>query len=594
MVVAPVALARSLSQIGLVDDEASALSCQADLSPGQILVSRGGAVWRWDGYTIRAGTPTSAAVRLRQRNRLAVLREALLSAEQEAARAGTALREAEQAARRSAAEEQAARDTRRNCERGLERALAELTQLRNQAATTSARIAGADEQLLRLTNEYQEAAATLEAARTEHAARPALDELRDSVQRSRAVLAQARAREAAALSARDAVTRDHKTCVERRRVIASERALWIERARDAETRVVDLGRRLENSQRAMVALEAAPAKAAVRQAEALEALCLAEAAHTIAAERLAVAVGSASEADRASRAAELALADRREAAVRAEGWTQRATVASATISERILERLGVDPALPTPPADLTPEIEGKARGRFERLTKEREDMGPVNLRAETEAEVIENQIATIGRERDELLTAIARLRGSIGNLNREGRERLSAVFQAVDRHFQQLFGRMFGGGRAHLALVGSDDPLQAGLEIYAQPPGKKLAALSLLSGGEQALTALSLIFAVFRCNPAPICVLDEVDAPLDDANVERFCLLLEDIERETKTRFLVVTHHPMTMARMDRLYGVTMQERGVSRVLSVDLTRAAAMSDQRQLPLDEQSKLAAD
>ena len=153
------------------------------------------------------------------------------------------------------------------------------------------------------------------------------------------------------------------------------------------------------------------------------------------------------------------------------------------------------------------------------------------------------------------------------------------MFQQVDRNFQALFSRMFGGGRAHLALVGSDDPLEAGLEIYAQPPGKKLATLSLLSGGEQALTALSLIFAVFRCNPAPVCVLDEVDAPLDDANVERFCNLLDDMVRETATRFLVVTHHPLTMARMDRLYGVTMQERGVSRLLSVDLQRAAELAE---------------
>ena len=206
-------------------------------------------------------------------------------------------------------------------------------------------------------------------------------------------------------------------------------------------------------------------------------------------------------------------------------------------------------------------------------------MGPVNLRAEVEAEEIGKQIDTIVRERDELTSAIAKLRGSIGHLNREGRERLSAVFDAVDKHFQALFSRMFGGGRAHLALVGSDDPLAAGLEIYAQPPGKKLATLSLLSGGEQALTALSLIFAVFRCNPAPVCVLDEVDAPLDDANVERFCLLLEDMVRDTGTRFLVVTHHYLTMARMDRLYGVTMQERGVSRLLSVDLRRAAEMVD---------------
>ena len=275
----------------------------------------------------------------------------------------------------------------------------------------------------------------------------------------------------------------------------------------------------------------------------------------------------------------MALAARREDAVRAEGGVQQASHAWGVVAERILERLGADPSLPDPPADLSPESEEKARRRLERLLKEREEMGPVNLRAEQEAEDVERQISTIETEREELTTAIAKLRGSIGHLNREGRERLTEVFQQVDRNFQQLFSRMFGGGRAHLALVGSDDPLEAGLEIYAQPPGKKLATLSLLSGGEQALTALSLIFAVFLCNPAPVCVLDEVDAPLDDANVERFCTLLEDMVRETGTRFLVVTHHPLTMARMDRLYGVTMQERGVSRLLSVDLARATILVD---------------
>ena len=158
------------------------------------------------------------------------------------------------------------------------------------------------------------------------------------------------------------------------------------------------------------------------------------------------------------------------------------------------------------------------------------------------------------------------------------------VFDKVDVEFRGLFTRLFGGGRAHLALVGSDDPLEAGLEIYAEPPGKKLASLNLLSGGEQALTALSLIFAVFRCNPAPVCVLDEVDAPLDDANVERLCDLLEimagaDEQGRGGTRFLIVTHHPLTMGRMHRLYGVTMQERGVSRLLSVDLQRAVELAE---------------
>ncbi len=203
-------------------------------------------------------------------------------------------------------------------------------------------------------------------------------------------------------------------------------------------------------------------------------------------------------------------------------------------------------------------------------------MGPVNLRAEIEAEEVDtpdrrpsHASATNSPPPSPSCaarSAISTARGASG---------WPRCSQEVDRNFQALFARNFGGGKAHLALVGSDDPLQAGLEIYAQPPGKKLAALTLLSGGEQALTALSLIFAVFRCNPAPVCVLDEVDAPLDDANVDRFCGLLEDMVRETGTRFLVVTHHHLTMARMDRLYGVTMQERGVSRLLSVDLRQAS-------------------
>jgi chromosome segregation protein len=231
---------------------------------------------------------------------------------------------------------------------------------------------------------------------------------------------------------------------------------------------------------------------------------------------------------------------------------------------------------------LTDAAEDKARRKLERLAREREEMGPVNLRADVEMAEIEERIATITREREEIGSAIAKLRGSIGSLNREGRERLRAIFDRVDAEFRALFNRLFGGGRAHLALVGSEDALEAGLEIYAEPPGKKLSALSLLSGGEQALTALSLIFAVFRCHPAPVCVLDEVDAPLDDANVERLCDLLDGMAAESGTRFMVVTHHPLTMARMHRLYGVTMQERGVSRLLSVDLGRAVEMVEGAQ------------
>ena len=215
--------------------------------------------------------------------------------------------------------------------------------------------------------------------------------------------------------------------------------------------------------------------------------------------------------------------------------------------------------------------QGVLETRLERLGRERENMGPVNLRAETEAKDLAEQIATMRAEREDLTQAIARLRRGIGELNREGRQRFLNAFESVNQHFADLFTRLFGGGRAHLSLTESDDPLEAGLEIMASPPGKRLQVLSLLSGGEQALTTIALLFAVFMTNPAPICVLDEVDAPLDDANVGRFCTLVEEIAHGTATRFLLVTHNHATMARMDRLYGVTMSERGVSQLVSVDL-----------------------
>jgi chromosome segregation protein len=583
LVQGPPALVRALSQIGLVDEDEVGASRQPSLAPGQVLVSRAGAIWRWDGYTIRAGTPTAAAVRLQQRNRLAELRSRLADAERDAQSARDARREAELTAEATVRAEQQARTARREAEQKLERARAGHASLRTQAATAAARLAGVDEQLGRLTPERDEAQAALTAAQATHNTLPDIGFLRASVDSARQTLSAARSRESNARAQRDTLAREQAARANRRRAIAAERESWTERAKDATERVTDLSARRAEADAERSTLEAGPAQVAARRAEALSALQDAEGAHSRAASALNAASKQSDEAERAARAAEAALAASRERAVRAEGIVQQADHAWGTVAERILEKLGVNPALPEPPAELTVEVEEKARKRVDRLLKERDEMGPVNLRAEVEAEEIEKQIATIDTERSEIGTAIAKLRGSIGHLNREGRERLTTVFQEVDRNFQQLFTRMFGGGRAHLALVGSDDPLEAGLEIYAQPPGKKLATLSLLSGGEQALTALSLIFAVFRCNPAPICVLDEVDAPLDDANVERFCTLLEDMVRDTGTRFLVVTHHPMTMARMDRLYGVTMQERGVSKLLSVDLVRAAAMIEPEKM-----------
>jgi chromosome segregation protein len=281
----------------------------------------------------------------------------------------------------------------------------------------------------------------------------------------------------------------------------------------------------------------------------------------------------------------------REHRVRAEDARDQAERDGEELAQHIRERLDCAPeeTLALTQADTIDELPPLTQltARLERLVKERETVGPVNLRAEEEAEELSKQIEGMRTERDDLTRAIARLRQGIGSLNREGRERLLAAFETVNKHFQELFTKLFGGGRAHLALAAtgvadengtvSDDPLEAGLEVMASPPGKKLQSLTLLSGGEQALTALALLFAVFLTNPAPICVLDEVDAPLDDANVDRFCTLLDTITRMTETRFVVVTHHRMTMARMDRLFGVTMGERGVSQLVSVDLAQAARL-----------------
>jgi chromosome segregation protein len=635
LVQAPAALARCLSQIGLVEDGGA---LQAGLLPGQVLVSPEGAVWRWDGYTIQAGTPSAAAVRLRQRNRLSglLVEQQAAEGDTQAARAtrveaeardrtarseadtlertGRAEADAREAAARTAADaaersaqaaaqaaEQAARSTaeqaereantaeaaartaRRDAEQRQERARAIAAKLGEQNATATARMAGLDAQAARLDTDAAEAGAALAAARAAAAALPDPAAARQAMEHARTRLATCRSQDSAAREARDTLARAAAGRAHRNRFIGRETEDWGLRAREAALRVTDLRARSAEAQSAHASLAAAPGEIASRRAAALDALQQAEAEHGRSAEALSVADQAALAADRIARAAEAALASAREQVVRAEGDTAQAEHGWAAMAERIAERLGEQPALPDPPAQIDAEAEEKSRRKLERLQREREEMGPVNLRADIEAGEIGTQIDSITRERDELTTAIAKLRGSIGHLNREGRERLSAVFAEVDRHFQTLFARMFGGGRAHLAMVGSDEPLSAGLEIYAQPPGKKLATLSLLSGGEQALTALSLIFAVFRCNPAPVCVLDEVDAPLDDANVDRFCTLLEDMVRETGTRFLVVTHHATTMARMDRLYGVTMQERGVSRLLSVDLQRATSLIDPQRM-----------
>ncbi|MBM3644351.1 MAG: hypothetical protein FJX02_08430 [Alphaproteobacteria bacterium] len=608
---APQELARRLAFIGVVEDHATGERLQPTLAPGQQLVSRDGAVWRWDGYTMRAGAPTAAANCLSQRNRLARVRaeiegvaaehgalaqradaaalaadaarqaEALCVARarsheqsvidqsrRSAAEAGEATRAAEQraqiaigAAERSAGE---ARDRHAEVARATDQLAARATAL----AATLGEVTGeiGDVEIRRTFREAQRSAIA-----DTQADRVAAGALRVRIGDLRAALLEAESR-------RDRQARDIEFRVEQLGRVAQDRAGWAGRADDAARQLEVLGARRDEIAKALAELERLPAEIETKRTALGEKIAEAETVRQGAADRLASGETRLSEADRVLRGAETELGRARESRVRREGQVEQAGRDRGGVIERIAERLRCEPEAVLAAAEVEslvelPEME-KAEHRLERLVHERETMGAVNLRAEEEATELETQITAMTSERDDLVAAIGRLRHGIQSLNREGRERFLAAFEVVNGHFQQLFTKLFGGGRAELRLTESEDPLEAGLEIVAMPPGKKLQVMSLLSGGEQALTALSLLFAVFITNPAPICVLDEVDAPLDDLNVERFCGLVQDIAQRTDTRFLIITHHRVTMAKMDRLYGVTMAEQGVSQLVSVNLMEA--------------------
>ncbi len=307
----------------------------------------------------------------------------------------------------------------------------------------------------------------------------------------------------------------------------------------------------------------------------------AEAAAQAASHTLAVAEAELERLEAERRRAEATLAEAKERLALAEAERARQSEAQAELERETMRRLGqpIDAVLaavndPEITRALESEQPSALEARLDKLKVSRERLGAVNLRASIECAELAAEIERLEHEAAELEAAVERLRRAIATLNREARSRLEAVFDDVDRHFRHLFQRLFGGGKAHLRLVNMEDPLHAGLELEAMPPGKKLQNIRLLSGGEKSLTALALVFAFFLTQPSPLCVLDEVDAALDDANVERFADLLEEMAKETRTRFLVVTHHPLTMARMHRLFGVTMAERGVSKLVSVAFDEA--------------------
>jgi chromosome segregation protein len=579
-VTAPAALARRLAQIGIVEDQATAERLQAQLSPGQRLVSRDGGLWRWDGFRRAAGTPTAAAQRLRQRNRLAEIDDAVRAAEREIATLAESFAAAQQATRRHVEAERAARDNSRQALDALASARDIDSRLAREASAIAARLEALEAAAQRLASDLGDARRAGEDAAAALASLPDPALGRDAVGQLRAQLAERRLHHVACQGEHDRLAHEAELRHRRIDVIAGETASWQSRAEAARRQHATLEERRHDLTREIEALARRPDEIAAQRDALAGTIAASTSRRNEAADALAAGETRLAAAERAAKGADAALATEREERVRCEGHRDQAEEAQRALTQTIAERLDCAPdaALAAAGIDADEALPplADATQRFDRLVRERDTMGPVNLVAEQEAREVEERLNLLTSERDDLTAAIAKLRHGIQTLNREGRERLVAAFEEVNRHFAKLFTQLFGDGHAFLRLdhEEGEDPLEAGLEIMACPPGKKLQALSLLSGGEQALTALALLFAVFLTNPAPICILDEVDAPLDDANVDRFCRLAEQIAETCETRFLIVTHHRLTMARVHRLYGVTMSEKGVSQLVSVDLQTA--------------------
>ncbi|MFC3714171.1 chromosome segregation protein SMC [Sphingoaurantiacus capsulatus] len=576
---APPELARRLAQVGVADTDA-APALVSKLAVGQRLVSRDGRLWRWDGFVAHGGQSAAAAERLVQRNRLAEIEAQLPPAQARVGESQNKLDDARARFDAAQADERAGREARTQAERRREAARSRLAQLAAALERRNSRLESLEHGLARASEELAAAEAGVaegEANRDKLPDVTALGavtaEARRAVDTSRATLASARADHAG-------LSRGLEGDVARLGSVGSERAGWERRLAGSATQRAELDARQGAIAEELAGLAERPAQIAERQARLADDIHAAEAGRRAAADALAAAETGLRGVEAELRTASERQAQAREERARLATLAEQHELRRIEVARLAGERFQCPPPLLPGQLGFDEEDVPAAEAltvEMERLTLDRERIGPVNLRAETELAELDETRTSSESERAELETAIARLRGSIGSLNREGRVRLLAAFEAVNTHFRELFTTLFNGGAAHLELIESDDPLEAGLEIMAQPPGKKLQSLTLLSGGEQALTAVALIFGVFLTNPAPICVLDEVDAPLDDANVERFCDLLDRMTELTDTRFLIVTHNAVTMSRMHRLFGVTMAERGVSQLVSVDLERAGML-----------------
>ncbi len=574
----PLELSRRLEQIGVVSSKADGDRLKDRLSPGQRLVTKEGDLWRWDGFVATANAPSAAARRLAERNRLNGLEAQLEEINAAAERAEAERQAAQSAAAGAQSAEKRLRDAARAAQAALAQKRGSFSQAERAAMEQANKVQSLEEAKERAAYAREEAEAAREAAQEALASAKPVDQIEAELAKLKDGASAKRNLYTEAKAALDGIERDIRGRQFRLKNIAEERMRWLQRTKSANAQIASLEERLSGIKAELASLADLPAKIADRRNKILNEISQAESTRKAAADKLAEATNALREADKALRESQSGLSTARETRARIEARLEAARERRAEYAhliretfecqpEDVLKQSGIEDASNLP---ATHEVEQQVV----KLKAERERLGGVNLRAEEEAAQLGGEFEGMEKEREDLQEAIAKLRTGIANLNKEGRKRLLDAFDTVRAHFERLFKILFAGGEAELQLIESDDPLESGLEILCRPPGKKPQVLTLLSGGEKALTALALIFAVFLTNPSPICVLDEVDAPLDDSNVDRFCAMMEEMARTTDTRFLVITHHPMTMSRMNRLFGVTMQEKGVSQLVSIDLQAA--------------------
>ncbi len=581
-VTAPAELARRLAQVGLVARQDGG-RLQPHLKPGQRLVSREGDLWRWDGFTAAAEGMTPAAQRLAERNRL----HDVIIQERHALDHAKAAREAEIKAKethaKAAEEERRLRTAWRATQSELAKTRDSLTVIERSARETEAKIGEVTGARLSGEKDLGTTIERISAIQTQLNSDTELETLTPQLSEAQRAVSDLRQHTSAA--------RDQVAHLEQQRLGRSQRIeennaevrRWTDKREGASQQIDTLQSRLAATAKELEDLADLPAKIEAKHQALLSQLQEAEKHRLDAADKLAEAENVLAAARQDLRQAQNQVAEGREGRAGTEARLEATRTRRQEQARRIRETFEVAPEACLTVAEWDGEKPLPAfqeiSDKLTRMKTDRDRLGGVNLQADDELNLLTEQFTSMDTEREDVDAAISKLRGAINKLNREGADRLAEAFDKVNRHFTNLFTSLFGGGEARLEMLEGEDPLSGGLEIIAKPPGKKPTTLSLLSGGEQTLTALSLIFAVFLTNPAPICVLDEVDAPLDDANVDRFCTLMEKMAQETATRFLIITHHPMTMTRMNRLFGVTMAERGISQLVSVDLETAQSFRE---------------